>query len=95
MRGIAFFLGFVASLPRPGGNITGVMQYEATVTGKWLAMLKEIAPGLERAAFVANPEALQTLYRGWQVQTGRRSKRSGFTAIKPPRQLDAALNVSD
>jgi putative ABC transport system substrate-binding protein len=48
--------GFVASLPRPGGNITGVMQYEATVTGKWLAMLKEIAPGLERAAFVANPE---------------------------------------
>ena len=41
------------------------------------------------------PEALQTLYRGWQVQRGRRSKRSGFTAIKPPRQLDTALNVSD
>jgi hypothetical protein len=44
------------------------------------------------------PEALQTLYRGWQVQPGRRAKRSGFTAIKPPRQLDAvqpALNVSD
>jgi hypothetical protein len=44
------------------------------------------------------PEALQTLYRGWQVERGRRSKRSGFTAIKPPRQLDTAqpaLNVSD
>jgi len=44
------------------------------------------------------PEALQTLYRGWQVQQGRGSKRSGFTAIKPPRQLDTAqpaLNVSD
>jgi len=44
------------------------------------------------------PEALQTLYRGWQVQNGRRSKRSGFTAIKPPRQVDTAgpaLNVSD
>ena len=48
--------GFVASLPRPGGNITGVMLYEASVTGKWLAMLKEIAPRLERAAFVANPK---------------------------------------
>jgi putative ABC transport system substrate-binding protein len=47
--------GFVTSLPRPGGNITGVMQYEASVTGKWLAMLKEIAPQLTRAAFVANP----------------------------------------
>jgi putative ABC transport system substrate-binding protein len=48
--------GFIASLPRPGGNITGVMQYEASVTGKWLAMLKEIAPSLVRAAFVANPK---------------------------------------
>jgi len=46
--------GFIASLPRPGGNITGVAQYEASVTGKWLAMLKEVAPGLVRAAFVAN-----------------------------------------
>jgi len=41
------------------------------------------------------PEALQTLYRGWQVQRGRRSKRCGFTAIKPPRRLDTALNVSE
>jgi putative tryptophan/tyrosine transport system substrate-binding protein len=48
--------GFVASLARPGGNITGVMQYEASVTGKWLAMLKEIAPNLVRAAFVLNPK---------------------------------------
>jgi putative ABC transport system substrate-binding protein len=48
--------GFIASLPRPGGNITGVMQYEASVTGKWLAMLRELAPGLVRAAFVANPK---------------------------------------
>src|SRR5262249_5639206 len=47
--------GFVASLPRPGGNITGVM-LEASVTGKWLAMLKEIAPRLERAALVMNPK---------------------------------------
>jgi putative tryptophan/tyrosine transport system substrate-binding protein len=48
--------GFVASLPQPGGNITGVAQYEASVIGKWLAMLKEIAPSLVRAAFVANPK---------------------------------------
>jgi putative ABC transport system substrate-binding protein len=48
--------GFVASLPRPGGNITGVMLYEASISGKWLAMLKEIAPHLERAALVTNPK---------------------------------------
>jgi putative tryptophan/tyrosine transport system substrate-binding protein len=48
--------GFIASLPRPGGNITGVMLFEANVTGKWLAMLKEIAPRLERVALVTNPK---------------------------------------
>ncbi len=48
--------GFIASLARPGGSITGVMQYEASVTGKWLAMLKEISPTIMRAAFVVNPQ---------------------------------------
>jgi putative ABC transport system substrate-binding protein len=48
--------GFMASLSRPGGNITGVMQYEPTVTGKWLAMLKEIAPRLIRVAFMIKPK---------------------------------------
>jgi len=48
--------GFVASLARPGKNFTGVLQYEASVVGKWLAMLKEIAPRLERVALVANPK---------------------------------------
>src|SRR5262245_36923835 len=38
--------GFVASLARPGGNLTGLLQYEEGIAGKWLAMLKEIVPGL-------------------------------------------------
>jgi putative tryptophan/tyrosine transport system substrate-binding protein len=46
--------GFVPSLARPGGNLTGLMQFEASITGKWLAMLKEIAPRLTRAALVKN-----------------------------------------
>ena len=48
--------GFVASLARPGGNLTGLLLYEDGITGKWLAMLKEIAPRIERAALVANPK---------------------------------------
>ncbi len=47
--------GFIASLSRPGGNLTGLLQYEEGITGKWLAMLKEIAPNIMRAALVANP----------------------------------------
>jgi putative ABC transport system substrate-binding protein len=48
--------GFVSSLAKPGGNLTGLQQYEEGITGKWLAMLKEIAPRLTRAAFLANPK---------------------------------------
>jgi putative tryptophan/tyrosine transport system substrate-binding protein len=48
--------GFVASLAQPGGNLTGLTMYEASVTGKWLGMLKEIEPQLARAGFVVNPK---------------------------------------
>jgi putative ABC transport system substrate-binding protein len=48
--------GFVASLANPGGNTTGFLLFEASITGKWLAMLQDIAPGLVRAALVINPK---------------------------------------
>ena len=47
--------GFVVSLPRPGGNMTGFTSLESSISGKWLGMLKEIAPHVSRAAFIANP----------------------------------------
>ena len=47
--------GLIASLARPGGNLTGLQNYEATITGKCLAMLKEIAPSTARAALIGNP----------------------------------------
>jgi putative tryptophan/tyrosine transport system substrate-binding protein len=46
--------GFIASLAQPGGNLTGVLHYEAGIVGKWLAMLKEIAPQLANAVLLAN-----------------------------------------
>ena len=42
--------GFVESLARPGGNATGFIQFEYTLTGKWLELLKEIAPSVTRTA---------------------------------------------
>ena len=48
--------GFVTSLAQPGGNITGFLLFEASITGKWLAMLRDIAPSLTRAALVINPK---------------------------------------
>jgi putative ABC transport system substrate-binding protein len=48
--------GFVQSLTHPGGNITGFSQYEFSIAGKWLDLLKQIAPGLERVAVMFNPD---------------------------------------
>jgi len=47
--------GFVASLSRPGGNITGFITMEPTIAGKWLELLKEIAPRVARVALLFNP----------------------------------------
>src|SRR5215204_1113826 len=48
--------GFISSPARPAGNLTGFMTFEAGISGKWVAMLKEVMPGLTRAMFVANPK---------------------------------------
>ena len=47
--------GFVDSLARPGGNATGFVQFEYNLSGKWLELLKEIAPGVTRAAVLRDP----------------------------------------
>jgi putative ABC transport system substrate-binding protein len=47
--------GFVASLARPGGNITGFVNVEASIAGKWLGLLKEVAPGIKHAGLMYNP----------------------------------------
>jgi putative ABC transport system substrate-binding protein len=48
--------GFVDSLSRPGGNATGFMQFEYDLSGKWLELLKQIAPNVTRAAVLRDPD---------------------------------------
>src|SRR5262245_8156595 len=47
--------GLVNSLARPGGNATGFIQFEYGISGKWLELLKQIAPGVVRAAVLRDP----------------------------------------
>jgi putative tryptophan/tyrosine transport system substrate-binding protein len=47
--------GFVESLARPGGNVTGFMGFEYGMSGKWLELLKEVAPGVTRVAVLRDP----------------------------------------
>jgi len=49
-------LGFVQSLARPGGNITGFSAYDAPIMGKWLQLLKDVVPGVTRVAVIFNPD---------------------------------------
>jgi putative tryptophan/tyrosine transport system substrate-binding protein len=49
-------LGFVQSLARPGGNMTGFSSYDAPLIGKWLQLLKKVAPGVTRVAVIFNPD---------------------------------------
>ena len=49
-------LGFVQSLARPGGNITGFVMFDAPIMGKWLELLKEVAPGVTRVTVIFNPD---------------------------------------
>ena len=49
-------LGFVQSLARPGGSITGFGAFDPPIIGKWLQLLKEIAPGVTRIAIIFNPD---------------------------------------
>jgi ABC-type uncharacterized transport system substrate-binding protein len=48
--------GFVASLPRPGGNMTGFINIESTLGGKWIELLREVAPNVTRAGLMFHPE---------------------------------------
>jgi len=48
--------GFIESLSRPGANITGFINLEPTMGGKWLELLKEIAPSVKRVAIMFNPD---------------------------------------
>jgi putative ABC transport system substrate-binding protein len=75
--------GFVASLPRPGGNITGFINIEGSIGGKWLELLKEIAPRAKRAGLMFNP-ATATYFDYYWKPFEAAAKAAGVTPILLP-----------
>jgi putative ABC transport system substrate-binding protein len=67
--------GYVDSLGRPGGNATGFMVYEYTIGGKWLELLKEIAPNLTRVAVLQDPANPSQTAQFGAIQTAAPSLR--------------------
>jgi putative tryptophan/tyrosine transport system substrate-binding protein len=65
--------GIVPRLDRPSGNVTGFAIYEASLGGKWLELLSEIAPGLKRAAIMFNPDTTPVSVYTPSLETAARS----------------------
>jgi ABC-type uncharacterized transport system substrate-binding protein len=65
--------GFVASVARPGGNATGFMLSEYSTSGKWLELLKEIAPRVTRAAIIRDPTLTATVAQFAAIQSAAAS----------------------
>jgi putative ABC transport system substrate-binding protein len=82
--------GVVARLDRPGGNITGFAGTEATLGGKWLELLSEIAPGLKRAAIMFDPDNPGALVFLLPFETAARSLKVE-PIIAPPGSRPRAL----
>ena len=75
--------GFVVSYPRPGGNVTGFTSIEPTMTGKWLELLKEIAPRVARVVFLFNPQTA-TYAQGYLNPFKAAAASLGVEAIVAP-----------
>ena len=87
--------GLVASLARPGGNATGFMSYEYSTSGKWLELLKQIAPGVTRAAVVRDRNTPSGIGQFGVVQALAPSLRVEVTPVNvhDPGELERGINA--
>ena len=69
--------GFVDSLARPGGNATGFLLFEYGLSGKWLELLKEVAPGVTRVAVLRDPATPTGIGQFGVIQPWRRRSGGG------------------
>ena len=84
--------GIVLRLDRPGGNATGFASLEASLGGKWLELLSEIAPGLKRAAIMFNPDFPAPSTSMPSVETAARSLK--VELIPAPVHSDAEIEAA-
>ena len=73
--------GFITSLARPGGNVTGFVQFEYSLSGKWLELLKQIAPGVTRVAVLRDPAVTSGIGQFAVIESVAPSHGMDVTAI--------------
>ena len=85
--------GLVASLARPGGNVTGLSNQSSDLFGKRLELLREVVPGLRRLAIIANSDNPQALLEAADAQAEARKLGLDVTTSKIQRADDIALAI--
>lgn len=83
--------GFVESWARPGGNITGFANFEPSIAGKWLEVLKEIAPDVTRVAILFNPETAPGHGSTFIDPLDQAAPSLGLKLVHAPVQEDRAI----
>jgi putative ABC transport system substrate-binding protein len=86
--------GIVARLNQPGGNITGFGILEASLGGKWLELLTEIAPGLKRAAIMFNPDVAPGLSFVFMPSLDTAAQSLKIVPIIAPVHSDAEIEAA-
>jgi putative ABC transport system substrate-binding protein len=86
--------GFIDSLARPGGNATGFVQFEFGLTGKWLELLKEIAPGITRVAVLREPGLTAAIAQFAALQTVAPFHRVELVPLNFRNQADIEQTVA-
>ena len=89
--------GFVTSLARPGGNATGFLTFEASMGGKWLQLLKELAPQITRAVAIYDPKttarAGSYFFGSFQQGASTLAVEAATTPIRSAEEIDAIFEV--
>jgi putative tryptophan/tyrosine transport system substrate-binding protein len=86
--------GFVASLPRPGGNVTGFTPIVGSLGGKWAELVKEIAPGIAQVTLLFNPQAapfIESYSNPFKAAAASLGMEAIIAPINEPRELETLV----
>jgi putative ABC transport system substrate-binding protein len=88
--------GFVASLARPGGNITGLASLSPEISGKQLELLREIVPGLSRVGILANSNSVghSQVLRHVELATGVLALQLQYLDVLSPKDIETAFRAA-
>jgi putative ABC transport system substrate-binding protein len=85
--------GVVANLARPGGHMTGFTNFEPAIGGKWLRILKEIAPRVTRVGVIRNPIALTRIWQSIETEAASMATEAINCGVRGADEINAAIGA--